>query len=148
MADLTTKQKKDWAKTLYMLEHVTQKEIALRVGVTEKTMSKWVNDENWEKHKSSIIVTKGEELSRIYMQIKELNDFIFQRPEGERFANSKEADTLNKLSATARQLETDASLPETIEVFKEFLIFIKKDDFVQAQTVGKLCDEYIKHKLR
>ena len=34
MADLTNAQKKEWAKTLYLKENLTQQEIADRVGVS------------------------------------------------------------------------------------------------------------------
>jgi len=145
---LTNKQKKEWAQVLFLRENLLQKEIAAKVGVAEKTISEWVNKGNWEQLRSSLIITKEEELRRIYMQINELNTFIFQKEEGQRFANSKEADTLNKLAATARALETDVSLAETIEVFKQFLQFVKRDDLKKAQELTPLCDAYIRAKLR
>lgn len=141
-------QKKDWAKLLFLKENLLQKEIAVRVGVTEKTLSKWVNTEQWELLRASIIITKEESLRRIYMQINELNTSIMSKDEGKRFADSKEADALNKLAATARLLESDASLAETIEVFKQLLNFIKKDNLETAQLVGKICDDFIKDKLK
>ena len=145
---LTNSQKKDWAKLLFINESLTQKEIAIKVEVTEKTISKWVHDDNWEQLRSSLIITKEQELRRIYMQINELNTHIFSREEGLRFANSKEADTLNKLAATARSLETDTSIAETIEVFNQFLNFVKKDDLLKAQELTKWCDEFIRYKLK
>ena len=36
MADLTNAQKKEWAKTLYLKENLTQQEIADRVGVSDR----------------------------------------------------------------------------------------------------------------
>lgn len=145
---LTIKQKKDWAKLLFIGGEMLQKEIAIKVGVTDKTISGWAKEENWEQLRSSLIITKEQELRRIYMQINELNTHIMLRDEGSRFANSKEADTLNKLAATARSLETDTSIAETIEVFKQFLNFIKKDDLVKAQEITKWCDEFVKYKLK
>ncbi len=145
---LTNEQKKDWAKMLFLRENLMQKEIADKVGVSQKTMSAWVTRENWNQLRSSLIITKEEELRRIYMQINELNTYIFSREEGQRFANSKEADTLNKLAATARSLETDLSLSETIEVFKQFLNHIKKDDLARAQEITRYCDDFIRHLLR
>jgi len=148
MADLSNAQKKDWAKVLYIKENITQKEIAARVNVTEKTLGKWIEKDNWEQYKSSLIVTKDEELRRIYMQINELNSFIFTRPIGERFANSKEADSLNKLAATARALETDTSVSEIIEVAKQIIAFVRKEDLKKAQELSAIFDDFIKTKLQ
>lgn len=147
MADLSKAQKKDWAKVLYLRENLNQKELAARVGVTEKTISSWIKADNWEQFKSSLIVTKDEELRRIYMQINELNTAIFKRPEGERFAKNGEADTLVKLAATARNLETDTSISEVIEVAKQVLAFIRKDDLAKAQELSNIFDAFIKTKL-
>lgn len=144
---LTISQKKDWAKVLYLKENITQKEIALRVGVTEKTLGGWIKAENWEQLKSSIVVTKEEELRRIYLQINELNTLIFSREVGKRFAIPSEADTLSKLAATSRNLETDTSIAEVIEVARGVLSFVRKDDLAKAQELSKIFDAFIKTKL-
>ena len=147
MAELTNKQKQDWAKVLYLKENLNQKEIAGKVGVTEKTMSRWVNDGNWDMLKSSIIVTKEEELRRIYMQINQLNSHIFAKEEGKQFADSKEADTLTKLTAAARSLETETSVADIIEVAQQMCNWIKRDDLSKAQELSTLFDAFIKTKL-
>jgi len=145
---LRNKDKRDWAKTLYLSENLTQKEIAGRVGVTEKTMSRWVNDGNWEHLKSSIIMTKSEELKRIYQQLNELNSFILTKTTGQRFASSKEADTISKLASAARSLETEIAIADVIEVFKRFTEWIRKHDFEKAKEIVRLEDQFIQSLLR
>ena len=49
MADLTNAQKKEWAKTLYLKENLTQQEIADRVGVSRVSVSNWVRAGKWEE---------------------------------------------------------------------------------------------------
>jgi transcriptional regulator with XRE-family HTH domain len=145
---LSNTQKKEWAKLIFLNENLLQKDIAAKVGVTPKTIGDWIKNENWEQLKSSLIITKENELRRIYMQLSELNDHIFSREPGARFADSKEADTLNKLAATARSLETDTSVAEIIEVAKNFIQFVRKEDNEKAKEITKLFDEFIKSKLR
>ncbi len=147
--DLPIAQKKEWAKLLYLKSDLNQKEIAEKVGVAEKTLSKWVNDEheNWELLKSSFIITREQELRRIYIQISELNTFISERPEGSRFATSKEADVLSKLASAAKSLEAETSISDTISVFREFSEFIKEVDFGKAKEFIVFQDAFIKHKL-
>ena len=133
------------AKLLYTVEGVTvQKELAERVGTTPQTITKWIKEEAWENLRASVIITKDAELHRFYMQITELNDFIMNKPKGERFANSKEADALVKLTGAVRQLETDTSVADTIEVLKNFINHIRQDDYEKAKEVTNLADIYIK----
>jgi transposase-like protein len=141
---MTNNQKKDWAKLLFLNDNATQKEIALRVGVTEKTVSSWVNKEDWEQLKSSVIITKSEELKRIYMQINEINTAIFSKEKGQRFASTKEADILSKLTAAARSLETETSVSDVIEVFKRFLNWLREVDLDKAKDLVILQDAFVK----
>ncbi|MEZ7494502.1 putative DNA-binding transcriptional regulator [Leeuwenhoekiella aequorea] len=142
-------RKKDYAKLLYTVEGVTvQKELAERVGVSAVTMNKWVNEEGWESLRASVIITKENELHRLYCQITELNDFIMAKEKGQRFANSKEADTLIKLTGAVRQLETETSLADIIEVMKQFINHIREDDYEKAKEVTALADVFVKSILK
>lgn len=142
-------RKQDYAKLLFTVQGVTVgKELAQRVGVSEVTISKWRNAEGWEQLRASVIITKEAELRRLYMQLTELNDYIFSRDKGSRFASSKESDTLVKLSAAIKQLETDTSVAETMEVLKNFIIHVREDDFTKAQEITQLADVFIKSLIK
>ncbi|MDM8176852.1 putative DNA-binding transcriptional regulator [Olivibacter sp. 47] len=145
---LTTAQKKDWAKTLFLREKITQKEIAIRTGISQQSISKWVNEEGWDKIKTYSILTKEEELARLYSQIRELNDSIDQKPIGKRFADSKESDTLAKLSATIKSLETETSVRNVIEASMEVVNFFRTVDLDKAKLLTECFDLYIKANLR
>jgi len=147
--DLPIAQKKEWAKLLYLKSELNQKEIAEKVGVAEKTLSKWVNDEheNWELLKSSFIITREQELRRIYIQISELNNSIANRDEGFRFSTPRDADVLSKLASAAKSLEAETSISDTISVFREFSEFLKEIDFSKAKEFIVFQDAFIKHKL-
>lgn len=140
--------KKDFAKTLYLRDNVTQKEIAERVGCQQSSLSRWIRDEQWDKQKVSILATKQMEINRMYLQIKELNDNIANREEGCRFPNSKEADTLNKITAGIRNLETETSIAEVIGVAEKLTSFVRKEDLQKAKELTVLFDEFIKHLLK
>jgi len=144
---LTLKQKKDWAKLLYLKASMNQKEIAEKIGTTEKTLSSWVNRENWEVLRASFTVTKEQELRRIYMQINALNDVITNREEGKRYATNMEADILSKLAATARSLETEVGLAAIIDTFIQFIDWLRPQDFAMSQQINDYQDAFIKDKL-
>lgn len=140
--------KKEYAKLLYSKQGVTsQKELSERVKVSEVTISKWINKENWKTLLASVLITKEEQLHRLYAQVVELNTAIQSREEGQRYASSKEADALVKLTTAIKQLETDTSISDAIEVLNKFIVNVRQEDFKMAQTITKYADAYVKSLL-
>lgn len=150
MAGLTNKQKKEWAKTEYIVNNLTQKEVALKIGISTVTMNKWVNnpEENWDDLRRQMLVTREKQLSRLYRQFDELTKVIEDRPSGERYANSKEADTLNKLGSAIRALETEASVADIVEVSKRLLNWLRPIDHTKALEVSGIFNDFIKEVLK
>lgn len=148
MAGLTNKQKKEWAYTEYVITNLSQKEAATKVGVSVVTMSKWVKEGNWDELRRQMLVTREKQLSRLYAQFDELTRAIEQKPEGERYANSKEADTLNKLTAAIRSLETEASVADIVEVSKRLLNWLRPVNATRAIEIASIFNDFIKHTLK
>lgn len=144
---LQVNQKKEWAKLLFTREHLTQKEIAIKVGVTEKTVSKWKQKENWDALKANLITTQETEYRRILQQIINLNNAIENREENPGIPDSKEADILVKLSAAKKNMETEIGIDTVVDVFRDFLDFLRTRELPKAQEFAAYMDNYIKHKL-
>lgn len=148
MGNLTIKQKQEWAEQLITQQNLTQKEAAKKVGISTVTMNKWYKKFEWEDLKQSLLVTRQSQLKRLYMQMDELNTAIMNREEGNRFANSKEADTLSKLAGAIKTMETEASIADVVEVSKRFLNFIRRSSPDKAIDVADLFDDFIKYLLK
>lgn len=149
MAGLTTTQKKDWAKTLYLSEeNLTQAEIASRVGVSKVTMCKWVSKERWDELKASKTITREDQLKRLNQQIVELNEAIAGRDKGQRFATTAESDIINKLASAIDKLETDIGLKDIISVSTRFLKWLRAVDVEKAKDMSSLFNAFIKDNLR
>lgn len=144
----TTQEKKDLAKLLFTRNNLSQKEIAERVGVDPKTIGKWVKDELWENLRKSLLVTKEEQLRFFYDQLDSLNKAITLRPEGKRYADSKEANTFVMLTTSIRNMETETGVNEIIDVAKAFLNWLRADDLDQAKAITRLFDSFIKERLK
>jgi transcriptional regulator with XRE-family HTH domain len=144
--DLSIKQKKDWAKLLYLQDTLTQKAIAEKVGVTEKTISGWVNDENWEELRKSLLVTKEEQLSMLYNQLSALNKVI--KDDQKCIPTAGQSDSILKITAAIKNLETETSLTEVFEVGKKFIKHLQQTDFEKAKEVVDLYDGFIKQQLK
>ncbi|EOS07201.1 MULTISPECIES: helix-turn-helix domain-containing protein [Bacteroidales] len=147
MADLTNAQKKEWAKTLYLRENLTQQEIADRVGCSRVTVSNWVRTGKWEEQKVGITLTRQEQVGNLYRQVAEINRSIADRPEGERFATSKEADILGKLAAAISKMEQEIGIADTISVLTSFIEWLRPLDLEKAKEITRFADAYIKDKL-
>lgn len=148
MAQLTIRQKKEWAKTLFVSERLTQKEIAMRTSVSEKTLSLWVNKENWDALRVSLTITKDAQLKRLYAQLEEINTAIEKRDEGLRYSNTKDADIIVKITTAIKALETETGIAEIVEVFTGYNNWLKNIDLVATQSQIKLQDEYLSTKLK
>lgn len=147
MAELTSRQKKDFANSIYLGEDLTQEEIAERVGVKRQTVSRWIKEGNWERHKVSITITREEQLKNLYLQLSELNAAINKKPAGERFANAAESDTISKISNAIKKMETDVGLADILSVFKSFVKWLRTYDMARSKEIVPLLDAYIKSKL-
>lgn len=147
MAGLSRQKKQELAKELYLKTDNTQKAICEKVGCSTRSLTAWIKKGKWESLKISYTISKEQELRRIYIQIREINNAIADRDEGQRFATTKEADILSKLAAAAKNLESETSTSEVIDVFISFNKFLQKHDFEKAKEIAEFQDAYIKFRL-
>lgn len=143
---LLKKQEKEFAKSLYITGGITQKEIASRVSVTEKTLASWIKKEKWDSLKKSLLTTKQNQLSFLYDQLDFLNTDISTRVYA--VAAGKEADTIIKLTAAINRLETETSIGDTVEVARNFIEFVRQQDLELAKTITNLFDVFITAKMK
>lgn len=147
MADLTNTQKKEWARTLYLRENLTQQEIADRVGVSRVTMSRWFRDGKWEEQKVGITLTRREQVQSLYRQVGEINKAVQAKPEGERYPDAKQADTIVKLTAAIHNMEQEVGIADRIAVLTDVVEWLRHSDLDKAKELTPLFDAYIKDKL-
>lgn len=148
MAKLTNAQKKDWARMLYTKDNFTQLEIAEKVGVSRVTVGKWAKEGKWDNEKASITTTRQAQIALLYRQIAEINNAIITRPQGERFANAKEADAINKITTAIEKLERETSLSDIVAVSIDMLNWLRMKDVEQAKHLSDLFDTFINDKLK
>lgn len=142
---MINKEKQEYAYLLYSKnEGLTLAEIATRVGVHFNTISKWKKENKWEELRETLLTTRHEQLRRLYLQLKELNDHIMAKQEGARFANKSEADAITQLTKSISNLEKDISISVIIDVMVPFIQFVAKIDGLKAKEIVELQDAYVK----
>lgn len=148
MADLKSEQKKALARDLYLLGSYTYEEIATKVGTQRQTISRWAKAGGWEDLKAGMSVTREEILKRLYQQLNNINAIILEREPYERFANSKEADAMAKLSATIKNMEIDVGISDIISVGMRFGEWLRRVDLDKAKEYVQYWDLFLKEQIR
>ena len=134
--DLTIAQKKEYAGVLYLKDNLTQQEIAEKVGVSRQTLSKWIKAEKWEERKVGITLTREDQISNLHRQVAEINN-----------ATPSEADTLGKLAAAIKKMESDVGIADIISVGMRFINWLRPVDMNKAKEFTGLWDMFIKDSL-
>lgn len=142
---ISKKQEREYARILYVSERLTFKDIAERVGVTEKTIGKWAELDNWDKLRKSLLTTRQSQLIHWYNQLEAINQAIEERGN---IPTNSEADTMSKIASNIQKLEVEISLGEYVQVTKKILEFIQTVDLDAAKMLTKYADEFINSKLK
>lgn len=115
-AKQTIADKQYTAKILFTREQLDQKVVAKRVGISEKTMSKWVNEFAWKKLRNRLLLSKDEQINAMYEELEEISNKIKEKPAGDRYADTKQADIRIKTTSAIRNLETDLGIAEAVDI--------------------------------
>jgi hypothetical protein len=143
--ELSISLKRDFAEALYLKGDITQKEIAARVKVNEKTIGRWVEKYKWESLRKSLLTTKSELLRNLYNILDRINDKL---KEEESIGDSRIADMYVKYTASIKNLETDTNLGQIVEVLRMFVNYLQTIDPEFALSVLNHSDKFVKDQLK
>lgn len=150
MARLTKAESEKLKKLAYHIytkdKYITIKELAIRVGVTEKTASEWIREGDWEKIRRTVQTTKAEQIEHLYAQMSNLNQKIAEREN--KYPDSKEANTLIQLSTAIKKLESETGLGELTLMAQEFIGFVAQIDFEKSKELIPFLDQFIATKIK
>lgn len=167
MGTLTTDQKKNLAKELYIQGAYTYAEIAEKIGSTRQTVSRWATDGKWDELK--IYMTAGREgiLKGLYSQMDMINQAVIERgrlvdpdrmdPNSKKYDPNKavqagptanEADRLVKLANAIRKMENDMGISSLIDAGIRFGEFLRRTDLEKAREFMKLWDVFLTEQMK
>lgn len=143
---LSKVEEKNYAQILYTRDNLTAKEVAERVGVTQKTIGKWIKDENWDRLKRSLLITKKQQIALFYDQLAAINQMIAERDK--KYPNPQEANTITQITSSIQKLETETSIGQVVEVARAFIEFVREFDLDFAKKVTQHFDAFIQMKMK
>lgn len=138
--DLSISDKQYLAKILYTREQLDGKVVAKKVGVSERTMSEWVNKFNWKSLRNRMLLSKEDNINALYEELEQIAAEIRLKKEGSRYADTKTADIRIKTTAAIRNLETDLAIADLVESGIRFIKYLQKID--TAQSVLEIADKW------
>lgn len=145
-ATISMDARREWAQYLYVESKLTQKEIAERVGVSQKTIGEWKEKYLWENLRKSLLITRQQQLSMLYNQLDSITQHV--KDNQENIPTSKDADSILKITAAIRNLETDLSVADVFETCKRLITFVQKLDYEKSKEMVEYCDLFIKDCLK
>jgi transposase len=122
----TKDREKALAQDLFILTDKTQKEIASAVGVSEKTMSNWVEAGNWGTLRAGRLSTNSTVVSNLKEVLKQRSEQMLD--EIRTGGTTKFGDELSKISKVIEQLEGEMGIGTYIQVLQEFMGFVGNKD--------------------
>lgn len=141
---MTTKQKEEVAKTLFLTTDKTQKEICEIVGWPEKKFSINKKKEKWGEQRETKSMTKQQIVTELHWQTLKMLEAAKAE---NRILKSNEIDGVAKLTASISKIESLATLETYIEVFEEYNKFLMGIDAPFAKANNNYQDTFIQGKI-
>ncbi|MCT4647577.1 MAG: phage terminase small subunit-related protein [Carboxylicivirga sp.] len=132
-------EKKKKAAGLYVKGTLTRKQVADTIGVTEKTLRKWIEEGNWDDLKEAKTVTRQQLLLDAYAQLKAVNRRIAD------MGNVPDKTLSDAKSQLRKEIETlsDSPLHQYAEIFDEFAVWLVHNNPDMAAEIAHLQLEFL-----
>lgn len=108
---------------MYYMGGDTQKVIAERVGVSEQTISSWVEKEGWAARRAGVNVTRPELINKSLAALNKILDQVYESDDIELVSTLP--DKLAKFASAIEKLDKKANIVSTIDVFMAFSKWIQ-----------------------
>lgn len=142
--------KYDYAWLLFS-QNVNQQDIARKVGIAERTVSRWVRDNDWVSRRAVGNITRDELINKTLNLIDKLLQKAIDDKEGN---SAKLADQLSKLAGAIRNLDKQVNVVDIVQVFMTFNRWLISrqplnpeltDEIIRI--INRFQDEFINEKL-
>ena len=134
----------DSAKTLFIKNGLTAKEISDILEVSENSIGKWIAAGGWRELRAAQTASVDSIRAR---SLAAIDKIYTAAEEDDRVLTDAEADRIAKLSAAMRNLEKGIDSATRFEVLYDFLKFFKAIDESLAIKISKVMPDYVNSKM-
>lgn len=133
-------EKRTLATSLYLKSSMNRKEIATHIGITEKTLRKWIDEDGLDDIKESQMILRPQLLKDAYAQLSAINRKI-----KEELGNVPDKQLSDAKGVLRKEIETLSYQPihKYIEVFEELTEWMAKTAPKYLKEVALLTQEFL-----
>lgn len=142
--ELTTEQLKDWAQHLYTHEGNNEKAIAHKTGVEEAQVRQWATNGTWAALRKTLPTTRDYQLEQLYKLMEKVTEKLGDTDD----PNPKDVDLVVKYTAAIKNLDTETTLQQIVEVAKLFTNWLKPRDLDLTKTITTQFDKFIRERVK
>ncbi len=132
---------KNLAEGLYLYSDMSQKDIAAMLNVTEKTITDWKQEGEWEEIKAAYGITRDKIIANYYRQTFEIQE---KARDEKRTLTSGETDQLVKIANCIEKLDKSITMHDRVQVFMDFNNWLVTIDTELAKTLSLKQQSYLK----
>lgn len=140
--EMSREQKREAAKGLFVKGNMTGKEIAVLLGVAEKSVSEWRKKYNWDDDKRTQNITRQSLLADAYKQMDAINKSITDK------GGIPDKSLSDAKAQCIREIERFSDTPTHlyVSVFEDFCAWLSKNAPKQLIAVSQLGLQFIESK--
>ena len=136
-------QKKELAR-LYYMQGELQKTIAAKAGVSEKTVSVWVDKEGWAAKRAGAQITRPELVKKSLVALNKILDQVYESEDIELI--SALPDKLAKFASAIEKLDRQGNIVNVIDAFLAFGKWLQTRTSFDAELTQELIRAITKYQ--
>ncbi|MDR1865985.1 MAG: terminase [Bacteroidales bacterium] len=153
---MATKKELDTKRELarmYYMQGETQKSVAEKTGMSEQTVSRWADREEWAQKRAGMNITRPELVNKSLMALNRILDQVQASDDLELVASLP--DKLSKFAAAIEKLDRKGNIVHVIESFLSFSKWLEERKTFDRElkpeiilAVSKYQDLYINEHIK
>ena len=145
---LTVKDKKELALSLFLNSDQSQKELAARVGVSENTLSAWVNDGAWKTIKGAKTATRQQMITELYQQLNLIKEAAVDAQGKRRAMTHTEVQSVKMITKSIQELDKTLAADTYMQVVEELMTWLFESNPEEAKRMLPRVDSFMAHKFK
>ncbi len=140
--ELHNEQLREWAKHLYTRGEKSLAELSEDMDISEAQLRQWATESSWDYIKKTMPTSKAYQIEKLYLLLEKTNEKLLREEE----VNAKDLDLIVKFTAAIKNLDTEISIQQIIEVAKSFTGWLHAQNRELAKSMTMHFDKFIKER--
>ncbi len=140
---LSYDERREWARSLYIKEDISIRDIALKVSADEVIVRSWIQEGRWSEIKRSLLTSKAMQLDYFYRALESITS---RTVAGQAFDNLKDVDLIVKYTTAIKNLESETGIASIVQVAEVFTTWLLRRDPELSRKITPQFDAFIREQ--